>query len=128
MTPSSCQVPSGSCFTDLTGPDFPAAGRAIGAVARFALGRLLATPGALATLTEFGVSPLTLFIRHSSGDWGELDEHDRQVNELAVLHGDRILSAYALRQTVNGKLIEARIWVLTEASREATTILLPSEY
>lgn len=95
---------------------------------RFALGRVLATPGALSKLSEFGISPLALLMRHATGDWGELDDHDRQVNELAVAHGDRILSCYLLRREQDGQVIETRLWAITEADRSHTVILKPSEY
>jgi hypothetical protein len=59
--------------------------------------------------------------RHANGDWGEVDEHDRKANEDALEHGLRVLSAYTLR---TGE----RIWIITEADRSSTTILLPEEY
>ena len=59
--------------------------------------------------------------RHVVGDWGDLDGDDRAENELSVQEGFRILSAYHLR---NG----TKIWVITEADRSSTTILLPEEY
>ncbi len=59
--------------------------------------------------------------RHRSGDWGELDEHDQRENELSVREGFRILSAYRTRR-------HARLWIITEADRSSTTILLPEEY
>ena len=85
------------------------------------LGRCVATPGAIRTLEEAGVSPASLLIRHASGDWGELDEHDRKENEISLKSGFRILSSYSLS---NG----AKIWVITEADRSSTCLLLPSEY
>jgi hypothetical protein len=63
----------------------------------------------------------TFLDRHASGDWGEVDEHDRQANEYAVEHGLRVLSAYTLS---SGE----KIWVITEADCSSTTILLPEEY
>ena len=90
-------------------------------IARFPLGRIVATPGALAALEEAGESPGTLLKRHVTGDWGEVDEHDRQENEFSVAHGFRLLSAYTV---TNG----TKLWIITEADRSATTILLPSEY
>ena len=88
---------------------------------RFPLGRIVATPGALAALEEAGDRPGTFLKRHITGDWGELDEHDRRENELSLQRGFRLLSAYTLS---NG----TRIWIITEADRSATTLLLPSEY
>jgi len=58
--------------------------------------------------------------RHLTGDWGDVDEFDKQQNDLAVKGGSRILSAY---QTPAGKL-----WLITESDRSATTFLLPDEY
>jgi hypothetical protein len=72
-------------------------------------------------MEEAGVSPASLLIRHASGDWGELNEHDRQENEFSLKNGFRILSNYALG---NGE----RIWIITEADGSSTCLLLPSEY
>lgn len=88
---------------------------------KFPLGRTVATPGALGALTEAGQSPLELLQRHVAGDWGDLDEADKAENELSLKEGFRILSAYKLKTGV-------KVWVITEADRSATTILLPSEY
>lgn len=88
---------------------------------RFALGQLVATPGALESLQKAGQSPLELIARHVTGDWGDLGEEDKQENEFSVEKGYRILSAYRLE---SGE----KVWVITEADRSATTILLPSEY
>ena len=87
----------------------------------FPPGQVVATPGALKRLEEAGQDPFELLSRHVTGDWGELDEADRQENELSVKEGFRILSAYTLSSGV-------KVWVITEADRSATTILLPSEY
>jgi len=89
----------------------------------FPLGAVVATPGALEALAEARVPPLTLLRRHASGDWGELDAHDRRANKRALKYGTRLLSSYPLGENGAGK-----VWILTEASREVTTILLPSEY
>ena len=88
---------------------------------RFALGQVVATPGALVALEEAGQLPQEFLHRHVVGDWGELDEHDRQANERAVHGGDRILSSY---RTKKG----AKLWLITEYDRSVTTLLLPSEY
>ena len=82
----------------------------------FSSGEILATPGALG----LGVDLMPYLLRHLTGDWGDVDEFDKQQNDLAVKEGSRILSAY---QTPAGKL-----WVLSEADRSATTLLLPDEY
>jgi hypothetical protein len=89
--------------------------------ARFELGKTLMTRGAQGALEEAGQSPHEFLNRHERDDWGEVSEDDQQENELSVQQGFRILSAYC---TSKGK----RIWVITEADRSATTILLPDEY
>lgn len=87
----------------------------------FALGRLVATPGALAAL-EANASGSTEYLeRHVRGDWGDLCEEDQQANTEAVEVGLRILSAYRLPDGT-------KLWVITEADRSATTLLLPEEY
>lgn len=88
---------------------------------KFPLGQTVSTPGALETLQEAGQSPADFLNRHSSGDWGELSENDKQANEDALKYGDRIFSSY---RTTNG----TKIWVITEADRSSTCILLPEEY
>ena len=84
------------------------------------MGRILATPGALKALLEVEEDPLHLLARHASGDWGELDAYDRRENELALEHGRRLLSSYPVG--------EGRVWIITEADRSYTTLLLPEEY
>jgi hypothetical protein len=87
----------------------------------FRLGQTVATPGALATLEAAGQHPFLFLARHARGDWGELCPADKRANDRALREGDRLLSAY---KTSTGE----RLWVITEADRSATTILLPSEY
>jgi hypothetical protein len=89
--------------------------------ARFALGQTFITPGAQEALEISGESPIQFLHRHVSTDWGELSEEDVQENELSLREGLRLLSAY---RTAKGQ----KIWIITEADRSATTILLPSEY
>ena len=88
----------------------------------FALGRVVITPGAVNALLEEAASPAPLLARHKHGDWGELDEFDRGQNDYAVYSDAKILSAYTLPNT------KKPVWIITEADRSATTILLPSEY
>lgn len=88
---------------------------------RFPLGQLAMTPGADAAMTEAGHIPPEFLLRHQHGDWGDLDAFDQQQNELALRHGNRLLSAYHTR-------LAAKLWVITEADRSATTLLLPEEY
>ncbi len=94
---------------------------AIRTVKPFALGQIVATRGALAALEAAGQPPIQFIRRHAAGDWGEVCEEDRAINDEAVEGGDRLLSAY---QTAKGE----RIWVITEWDRSVTTILLPDEY
>ncbi len=86
----------------------------------FPLGQVVATPGALKLLEEAGEDPLYYLARHHSGDWGELDAHDRRENELSLKHGWRLFSSYLVG--------DEKVWIITEADRSVTTILLPSEY
>jgi hypothetical protein len=88
---------------------------------RFELGQMAATPGALETMERGLHIPPEFLLRHKRGDWGELDEFDRQANEDALRFGSRLLSAYSTR---TGE----RLWVITEADRSVTTILRPDEY
>lgn len=88
---------------------------------KISLGQCVATPGALEALREAGQSAQDFLARHARGDWGEVCKDDAEENELSVEHGFRILSAYRTR---NGQ----RLWIITEADRSATTILLPEEY
>src|ERR1017187_1463554 len=88
---------------------------------KFSPGSIVATPGALAALEASGDDPMAYLVRHIAGDWGEVDEQDRRENELSLVHGFRLLSAYTLK---NG----TKIWIITEADRSVTTVLLPEEY
>jgi hypothetical protein len=87
----------------------------------FLLGRVVATPGALRALEHAEQSPIEFLDRHATGDWGELDEEDKGENAFSVRYGFRILSAYTT--SVGDKL-----WLITEADRSVTTLLLPEEY
>jgi len=89
--------------------------------ARFALGETFITPGAQEALELAGETPVQFLRRHMSADWGEVSEDDARENDLSVREGFRLMSAY---RTVKGE----KIWIITEADRSATTILLPSEY
>ena len=87
----------------------------------FPLGRVLATPGALRAFEEAQETPLPYLSRHLQGEWGDLDPEDSAANERALTGGSRLLSAYQLRSGT-------RVWIITEADRSSTTILLPDEY
>lgn len=88
---------------------------------KFLAGQLVATPGALAAIEASGESLFTYLQRHLAGDWGEIDEDDRRENELSLEQNFRLVSAYRLRTGV-------KVWIITEADRSSTTILLPEEY
>jgi hypothetical protein len=87
---------------------------------RFPLGTCLVTPVAREHLAANGVAEGSLLARHATGDWGELDPEDRRENEFSVRRGFRILSSYV----VAGE----KVWLITEADRSGTTILLAMEY
>ena len=84
------------------------------------LGRVVATPGALKLLSEIGEDPFDYLARHATGDWGDLCAFDRRQNEIALREGYRVLSSY--------DVLAERVWIITEADRSVTTILLPEEY
>jgi hypothetical protein len=88
--------------------------------APFPLGQIVATPGALKLLEEVVEDPLRYLSRHRSGDWGEINPQDLRENERSFEHSWRILSSYTVG--------EKRVWIITEADRSVTTILLPEEY
>ncbi|MCP5528020.1 MAG: hypothetical protein H7A47_14605 [Verrucomicrobiales bacterium] len=85
---------------------------------RFPLGRIVATPNALAEVPDHDIT--RALHRHVRGDWGELDAPDRQENERSLLDGCRLLSAY---RASNG----IKFWIITEADR-SVTVLLPEDY
>jgi hypothetical protein len=87
----------------------------------FALGQVVATPGALELLGSAGKAPSHFIAKHQSGDWGDdLCEEDRGLNDAAIYDGSRLISAYTVGKD--------KIWVITEADRSSTCVLLPSEY
>lgn len=98
-------------------PDGPRAG-----LPALPLGRVVATPGALAVLEDAGTEALDLLRRHVAGDWGEVPACDARENGRSVRNGWRILSSYPVREAGQ------RVWIITEADRSSTCILLPSEY
>lgn len=88
---------------------------------RLDLGAVVATPAALRAIALAGDDYLRLLARHRAGDWGTVPPEDWRANDWALIHGERILSAYTL---ASGE----KVWVITEWDRSATTILLPEEY
>ena len=102
---------------------------------RFALGQLVATPGAMELLEQTGFSALALVSHHVHGDWGDCCDEDKATNEAAVRQRMRVMSVYrlvdvkTLLQTPQDKRSSLpTLWIITEADRSATTLLLPSEY
>jgi len=87
--------------------------------AKFRVGHIVTTPNALETLTHEDI--LRGLQRHMAGDWGDVDEHDRAANDLALHEGTRLFSVY---QSAQG----AVFWIITEADRSSTCILLPEDY
>jgi hypothetical protein len=90
--------------------------------ALFPLGRVVATPGVLDVLVETGTDARVLLARHQSGDWGEVPPEDARENRISVERGFRVLSSYPIGET------GAKVWIITEADRSSTCLLLPSEY
>jgi len=86
---------------------------------KFPLGQMVITPNAQATLHPEDVF-LSLAL-HAVGEWGELDDEDRHSNEVSLQNGGRLLSAYTDRNDI-------KFWIITEADRSVTTVLLPEEY
>jgi len=87
----------------------------------FDTGYVVRTPGALLALMEAHVSESSLIERHLSGDFGEVCAEDVEANRRAIAEGTRVLSSYRLGSG-------AKVYVITEADRSVTTLLLPSEY
>jgi len=87
----------------------------------FETGFVVRTPGALLALIDAQVTEHSLVERHQAGDFGELCEEDRTANVRAIERGGRVFSAYAVAP-------DTKVWVITEADRSVTTLLLPSEY
>jgi len=86
---------------------------------KFPLGELIITTNAADKLEPSDI--LQSLTRHQNGDWGDVGEHDAQMNQEALRYGDRLFSVY---YATNG----TRLWIITEASREATTVMLPGDY
>ncbi len=92
----------------------------------FQPGQIVATPGALQALRVAGQRPGEFLSRHLRGDWGDVCEEDKALNDLALIDGSRVLSSY---ETKNG----TKLWVITEAvdddgQRASSCLLLPEEY
>jgi hypothetical protein len=88
----------------------------------FLPGQIVATPAALELLERHRESPETFLRRHLEGDWGNLSPEDVETNNRAIKHGFRVMSSYALGPAGD------KLWVITEADRSVTTLLLPGDY
>lgn len=88
---------------------------------KFPLGTLVATPGALRAIKDAGQEPGFFLDMHLAGNWGDVCDEDREANDRALLHGERLFSAYTT-------LAGVRIWIITEANRSSTCLMLPEEY
>jgi len=89
-------------------------------MALFQFGSFVATPAALAHCEKHKVNPLLLLGRHINGDWGDLDQNDIKADENALAYGDRIFSSY--------KIGDSKVWVITEADRSSTCLMLAEDY
>lgn len=92
-------------------------------MSKFELGQTVMTRGIqealeVNTLTNRDIQ--SVLAKHHNGDWGDLEQEDKQMNDDAIVNGDRILSAYQIRGL--------KLWVVTEWDRSVTTVLLPEEY
>lgn len=86
----------------------------------FALGQVVSTPNALAFAHKNQIDLGQLLTRHQTGDWGDLEDEDKESNEEALINATRIFSSYSIA--------EDKIWIITEADRSFTTLLMPSDY
>jgi len=89
-------------------------------MALFKLGSIIATPGALELCEQHSIDPVVLIRRHAGGDWGDLDKDDVAANVRAIQHDLRILSSYQFNRD--------KVWIITEADRSSTCLLVPREY
>ena len=90
--------------------------------ARFDSGQIVVTIGINALIEEGRLDPVPYLYRHLSGDWGDLDDGDRRLNDTALQSGDdRLFSSYQVTP-------DLKLWIITEWDRSVTTLLLPSEY
>ncbi len=95
--------------------------RTTASVRLFPLGQIVATTGALEALDRYAINAMDLIKRHQSGDWGNVPPGDAEENQRSVENGWRVLSSYAISGNQN-------LWIITEADRSVTTLLLPEEY
>ena len=88
-------------------------------VPKFALGQTVITANAKSVLPELDVA--LALQRHQSGDWGDVDKHDHQMNEDGLRNEGRLVSVY---KSVRGQ----KFYIITEWDRSITTVLLPEDY
>jgi hypothetical protein len=88
-------------------------------IAVFKLGRLVATPNALQSISQDDI--LVAIKRHQAADWGDLCDADRRENDISLRNGGRLLSVY---HSANG----VKFYIITEGDRSVTTVLLPEDY
>jgi hypothetical protein len=89
---------------------------------RFSPGQIVVTAGVDALVRQGRLNPGVYLRRHLGGDWGDLDDSDRRLNDAALKSGDdRLFSSYQVRP-------DLKLWIITEWDRSVTTLLLPSEY
>jgi len=100
----------------------PCVKQAIAEKGELTLGRVVATPGAIGALERNNQSHMEFIGRHRKGDWGDIPDDDKKLNDSAMENNDeRVLSSYQLKDGT-------KIWIVTEWDRSVTTILLPDEY
>lgn len=87
----------------------------------FHMGRIVITPGAINALKKSGENGGEFLARHERGEWGIVCPDDQKRNNMALIEGERLVSSYALKSG-------AEMWIITEADRTVTTLLLPEEY
>ena len=89
---------------------------------RFPTGHLVATAGVDTLVREGRLIPAPYLRRHVNGDWGDVDDSERRQNDAALASGEgRLFSVYRIAPDLN-------LWIITEADRSVTTMLLPGEY
>lgn len=93
----------------------------------FGLGKLYVTAGIQEMIEKYALDVTPLIARHVSGDWGDVCEDDAAENRLSLKQGFRLLSAYRVTRPDQPDCT-LKIWIITEADRSATTVLLPEEY
>ena len=90
----------------------------------FPLGQIVATPNALRALVDAGRTPAEFLVRHARGDWGDVCPEDARENALSLARGFRLFSVYRYDLTRP----DHKLWIITEADRSSTCVLLPADY